>query len=244
MATSKITGEEDRYSHTDLWDFAANVAGAKAAVDALRPALTARDAALMSDVDTKFATVQTLLDKQKVGDGYKLYTALTEADTKALADSISGLAEPISKVAAAISTSRPVTLEVTVRRSTMERRRVLGLAGAGAAGLVAAGAVGAAVRGSAGGDDLARVAGAVDFYGEHQAGIVTPAQDRLHVVAFDVITTDRAALVRLLKDWTAAAARLTAGRDAGPVGAVDGAAAGPAGRHRRGARTCRRRSSR
>ena len=71
------------------------------------------------------------------------------------------------------------------------------------------------------------VAGAVDFYGEHQAGIITPAQDRLHVVAFDVIATDRAALVRLLKDWTAAAARLTAGRDAGPVGAVDGAAQAP-----------------
>jgi len=109
----------------------------------------------------------------------------------------------------------------------MERRRVLGLAGAGAAGLVAAGAIGAAVRGSAGGDDLSGVAGAVDFYGEHQAGIITPAQDRLHVVALDVTTSDRAALVRLLKDWTAAAARLTAGRDAGPVGAVNGVAQAP-----------------
>ena len=77
VATSKITGEEDRYSHTDLWDFAANVAGAKAAVDTLRPALSERDAALMSDVDAKFAAVQALLDKQKVGDGY---TALRQAD--------------------------------------------------------------------------------------------------------------------------------------------------------------------
>jgi deferrochelatase/peroxidase EfeB len=109
----------------------------------------------------------------------------------------------------------------------MERRRVLGLAGAGAAGLVAAGAIGAAVRGSDSGDDASRVADAVDFYGVHQAGIITPAQDRLHVVAFDVTSSDRAALVRLLKDWTAAAARLTAGRDAGPVGAVKGAAAAP-----------------
>ena len=107
VATSKITGEEDRYSHTDLWDFAANVAGVKAAVDALRPALTARDAALMSDVDAKYAVVEDLLGKQKVGDGYKLYTALTPAETKGLADSISGLAEPISKVAAAISAAAP-----------------------------------------------------------------------------------------------------------------------------------------
>jgi iron uptake system component EfeO len=107
VATSKITGEEDRYSHTDLWDFAANVAGAKAAIDALRPALTERDAGLLSDVDAKFAAVQALVDAQKVGEGYKLYTALTPADTKTLADSISGLAEPISKVAAAITTTSP-----------------------------------------------------------------------------------------------------------------------------------------
>jgi deferrochelatase/peroxidase EfeB len=63
---------------------------------------------------------------------------------------------------------------------------------------------------------------AVRFTGPHQAGIVTPAQDRLHFVAFDVTTDDRAELVDMLKAWTAAARRMTAGRDAGPVGAVDG----------------------
>jgi iron uptake system component EfeO len=104
VATSKITGEEDRYSHTDLWDFAANVAGAKAAVDTLRPALTERDAALMSDVDTQFEKVVTLLNTYQTRDGgYQLYTALTDADTKALADAVAALAEPISKVAAAIT---------------------------------------------------------------------------------------------------------------------------------------------
>ena len=103
VATSKITGEEDRYSHTDLWDFAANVDGAKAAVDTLRPALSERDAALMSDVDAKFTVVTDLLAAHKVGEGYQLYTALTDAQVKALADAVSGLAEPISKVAAAIT---------------------------------------------------------------------------------------------------------------------------------------------
>jgi deferrochelatase/peroxidase EfeB len=107
----------------------------------------------------------------------------------------------------------------------MERRRLFGLAGAGAVGLVAAGAVGAAVRGSAA--TGADIGGAVEFYGQHQAGIITPAQDRLHVVAFDITTTDRAALVRLLKTWTAAAARLVAGHDAGPVGAVSGSPQAP-----------------
>jgi deferrochelatase/peroxidase EfeB len=66
------------------------------------------------------------------------------------------------------------------------------------------------------------VTGAVPFTGEHQAGIVTAAQDRLHFVAFDVITKDRDRLVQLLEDWTAAAARMTQGRDAGEVGAVAG----------------------
>ncbi len=63
---------------------------------------------------------------------------------------------------------------------------------------------------------------AVPFYGTHQAGIVTPAQDRLHFVAFDVITRDRARLVEMLQEWTAAAARMTAGHDAGAFGAVGG----------------------
>ena len=46
----------------------------------------------------------------------------------------------------------------------------------------------------------------VPFYGDHQAGITTPAQDRLHMAAFDVITEDRGELIALLKDWTDAAA--------------------------------------
>ncbi len=108
------------------------------------------------------------------------------------------------------------------------RRRVLGLAGAGAAGLVAAGAVGAAVRGSAGSPPMTNAAvSAVDFYGVHQAGITSPVQDRLHFVAFDVIATRRAALVELLQEWTVAAARMTAGQDAGPIGAVNGISAAP-----------------
>ncbi len=107
VATSKITGEEERYSHTDLWDIQANLAGAQAAINTLRPALVERDAALMAEVDTQFAAVQKLLDTHKAGDGYKLYTELAPADTKALSGAISGLAEPISKVAAAISTVAP-----------------------------------------------------------------------------------------------------------------------------------------
>jgi deferrochelatase/peroxidase EfeB len=61
------------------------------------------------------------------------------------------------------------------------------------------------------------------FRGEHQAGIVTPAQDRLHFAAFDVTTRSRAQLVSLLKAWTTAAERMTQGLSAGPVGPTEGA---------------------
>jgi iron uptake system component EfeO len=103
VATGKITGEEDRYSHTDLWDFNANVEGSKAAIAALRPVLEERDAALVKTLDTEFANVDTALGKYRAGDGWKLHTELTEADLKGLSDAINALAEPISKVAAVVS---------------------------------------------------------------------------------------------------------------------------------------------
>ncbi|WP_369131200.1 iron uptake transporter deferrochelatase/peroxidase subunit, partial [Modestobacter roseus] len=108
----------------------------------------------------------------------------------------------------------------------LSRRRFFGLAGAGTAGVLAAGAAGGAIGRAtaevppAGG--AADTTGAVPFTGAHQAGIVTPAQDRLHFVAFDVVTDDRAELVEMLQAWTAAARRMTAGQDAGEVGAVGG----------------------
>ncbi|MGY1686146.1 iron uptake transporter deferrochelatase/peroxidase subunit [Geodermatophilus sp. SYSU D00867] len=115
------------------------------------------------------------------------------------------------------------------QRPGLSRRRLLGTLGVGTAGVLAAGAAGGVVgrataEGPAGGAQAAGPAptDAVPFHGEHQAGIVTPAQDRLHFVALDVTTDSRDDLVALLRDWTEAARRMTAGRDAGPVGAVDG----------------------
>lgn len=111
----------------------------------------------------------------------------------------------------------------------ISRRKLFGL---GAAGVAAAGAGVVALR--AGGEDAASTSAhltsasdAVPFYGEHQAGIVTPAQDRLHFVAFDVITDKKAELAELLQEWTAAAARMTQGRDAGTFGAVGGVREAP-----------------
>jgi iron uptake system component EfeO len=103
VATGKITGEEDRYSHTDLWDFHANVEGSKAAVAALRPVLEQRAPELVAQLDPAFAAVDTAMAKHRAGDGWKLHTALTDADKKELSDVINALAEPISKIAPVVS---------------------------------------------------------------------------------------------------------------------------------------------
>jgi iron uptake system component EfeO len=102
VATGKITGEEDRYSHTDLWDFQANVEGSQAAVQALRPALQARDAALVAELDTNFKAVYAAVDKYRVGDGFKPYL-VSEAEKKELGRVVDGLAEPVSQVAGVIA---------------------------------------------------------------------------------------------------------------------------------------------
>src|SRR3954447_11680994 len=111
----------------------------------------------------------------------------------------------------------------------LSRRRLLGWFSVGTAGAVAAGAAHGLIEPDAGGPPAAADAptDAIPFSGVHQAGIVTPAQDRLHFVAFDVVTGSRDALVELLQAWTAAARRMTAGQDAGPVGAVDGSPHAP-----------------
>ena len=100
MASKKVTGEEDHFSHTDLSDFAANLDGCKAAVAALRPALDRREPAL---VDKCAVAVDALLAGHRTASGYVDYTALTPAEVQALSDALNGLAEPVSRIAAAVS---------------------------------------------------------------------------------------------------------------------------------------------
>ncbi|MEV0220540.1 iron uptake transporter deferrochelatase/peroxidase subunit [Streptomyces sp. NPDC050704] len=108
------------------------------------------------------------------------------------------------------------------------RRSLIGWGGAGLA--LGAAAVGGAVVVTRTGDDVdptaAESGAAIAFHGTHQAGISTPVQDRLHFAAFDVKTEDRAEFVRLLKDWTEAARRMTAGQAVGE-GAYGGLAEAP-----------------
>jgi len=99
VSKSKITGEEERYSRTDLVDFEANVQGAEAAYDAVKPILQKQDAELVGELDANFAAVYAALQPYQTGDAtYVAYTDLTKADTKALSQAIDALAEPLSKV--------------------------------------------------------------------------------------------------------------------------------------------------
>lgn len=98
------------------------------------------------------------------------------------------------------------------------RRRLFGAVGTGAA-LVGVGAI--AGHATASGAEVP-TSGVVEFRGDHQAGIVTPAQDRMHFVAFDVTTDSRDEFVALLKKWTLMAERLTKGEETFDGGAVDG----------------------
>ncbi|KQV07551.1 iron uptake transporter deferrochelatase/peroxidase subunit [Leifsonia sp. Root112D2] len=97
----------------------------------------------------------------------------------------------------------------------LSRRGLLGLAGVGLGAGVIGVAAGITLDRTALGATAAGSGTVYPFFGMHQSGIVTAAQDRLHFAAFDVTTTDRAELIGLLKDWSYAAARMTAGKSAG-----------------------------
>lgn len=102
VSAGKITGEEDRYSHTDLSDFQGNLEGSRKAFDLLKPALQARkQQALIDEIEPRFADVQQGLDEYKRDTplGFALYDELTAKDRRTFASQINALADPLSLVA-------------------------------------------------------------------------------------------------------------------------------------------------
>ncbi|MEU6576932.1 iron uptake system protein EfeO [Streptomyces sp. NPDC046805] len=108
VATGKVTGEEDRYSHTDLSDFKGNVEGAQKAYELLKPVASKNDPALTKELDKQFAALNTLLDKYRADGSDKgsydfvSYDKVTEKQRKELSDAVNALAEPLSRLAAAV----------------------------------------------------------------------------------------------------------------------------------------------
>ena len=96
VSASKITGEEERYSHIDLVDFEANVEGSEAAFEAVKPLLDESDPDLSGEIEADFKMVFNSLEPYRTADGFVPYTELTKADTKKLAVAIDTLAEKLS----------------------------------------------------------------------------------------------------------------------------------------------------
>jgi iron uptake system EfeUOB component EfeO/EfeM len=102
VAASKITGEEERYSHLDLVDFAANLDGAEAAFEAVRPLMPPSQAALAQTIQTRFGDVHRALDGYRHDGTYVSYTTLRKPDTRSLSQVVDALAEPLSRVSALV----------------------------------------------------------------------------------------------------------------------------------------------
>ncbi|MFG2118350.1 iron uptake system protein EfeO [Streptomyces sp. NPDC048710] len=105
VATGKVTGEEERYSHTDLVDFKGNVEGAQKSYELLKPVASKNDAALTSELDKQFAALNTLLDKYRTDKNsydFTSYDKVGKDEQKQLSDAVNALAEPLSKLAAAV----------------------------------------------------------------------------------------------------------------------------------------------
>ena len=100
VSTSKITGEEEIYSHTDLYDFKANVEGAEKIFEIFKDKLQEKDQDLAKTLAENFATLNALLAKYEDGKGgYVSYETLTKEDTKALSEAVDHLGEPLSQMA-------------------------------------------------------------------------------------------------------------------------------------------------
>ncbi|MFZ2260044.1 iron uptake system protein EfeO [Luteococcus japonicus] len=102
VAAGKVTGEEEYWSRTDLYDFQGNIDGARVAWEGLRPLLKKKDATLDGQIDKEFANLQQLLDAQKQGAGFVTYDKLSKEQVKDLSDAVNALSEPLSKMTAAV----------------------------------------------------------------------------------------------------------------------------------------------
>jgi iron uptake system component EfeO len=105
VSTSKITGEEERYSHIDLVDFKANVEGSQVAFEAVAPLMEKKQPQLVEEIEKDFEAVYAALKPYETGKwpGFVLYTELSKADTRKLAQAIDTLAEKLSLVPAQIA---------------------------------------------------------------------------------------------------------------------------------------------
>lgn len=98
VVNTKISGEEETWSHTDLSDFQGNIDGARVAYEDVLPILKQKDPKLAEDIEKKFDAVQKLLNHHKKGNGFASYDELTKEQVRELSDAVEALSEPVSKM--------------------------------------------------------------------------------------------------------------------------------------------------
>jgi len=99
VAATKVTGEEDRYSRTDLWDFNANLEGSEKIVNLLHPILEKADPTLHTKIDEGFDGIEQVLAKYKAPEGgFVSYEKVSEADRKTLKPMLAAHAENLSQL--------------------------------------------------------------------------------------------------------------------------------------------------
>jgi iron uptake system component EfeO len=103
VANGKITGEEEIFSHTDLYDFQGNLDGVRVSYEGVRDIVKSKNAPLMKTIDTRLAALEKLLGQYgSLDTGFTSYTDLTAAQVKALSDSVNALGEPLSRLTAVV----------------------------------------------------------------------------------------------------------------------------------------------
>jgi iron uptake system component EfeO len=105
VAQTKMTGEEDRYSHTDLWSIEANIDGSRRIVDIVRPSLAAIDAGYLDRLDEAYASVDALTGKYRTADGFQPFDAITSEDVTALQAALAGLGELLGQLSGTLGLS-------------------------------------------------------------------------------------------------------------------------------------------
>ena len=102
VAKGKVTGEEEYWSRTDLWDFQANVDGARVAYEGVQPIVEENDPDLATQLTDRFDALQSLLDQHREGEGFVSYDELSTEQVKELSDAVNALSEPLSRLTAAV----------------------------------------------------------------------------------------------------------------------------------------------
>ncbi len=105
VSATKLTGEEERYSHTDLYDIAANVEGAKVAFDFVKPVVGRQNPDLVEEIEARFRAMDREMKPYRRGDGWVSYEKVDENERREFSQKIDALAEPLSRVGRVLSGS-------------------------------------------------------------------------------------------------------------------------------------------